>query len=585
MSAQQDQQSIDNLLDCPITGTRFVDPVIADDGYTYERQAIVEWLRQKPVSPITRQPMSIDCLRSNRIVKQMLDVEKKAERQSYRFKLNIDVKKKRNRALFQNGDKFIYEAEWLNNEQGPEIVLLHIRGARASKEASFYAKLSRHPNIIRTLGVVESSTEENMGIMLLQEYAPLGDLSELLLNQPRLPDNVHIFCEIFLQIIDAMTFLASKNIVHGDLACRNILVFSYHHTDPEKILVKLTDFGLTRASTIYQRTNYVASTINTVPIRSSAPEILQSPNDRQFYTEKSDIFSMGVLMWECLSKGAIPWVEKSDDEVIRNVLNGERLKRPRNGQCSDDLWAIILKCMAHRPEDRPTFVQLDRLISNLFSNRVSMFSRYAQYAFLQHQRNGETNSNSRLSTAISATSFQPSPATVASVDSRQATVSEEKMVLIEGPLIIQNDGRAAGYFNCQNDFLGLGGSNLYSSGTHRIKLQFMACEGITQIEFFGIISDSLKYQASMTHWTEMACTYGCGTRFKCEKGKRFPKAEDLPIRNGTVIQLALDCSNHKIYYKNGNSYVQEILIDTQVCPFPWKWRLRFFSKTGCLRLT
>ncbi|CAF3929826.1 unnamed protein product [Rotaria sp. Silwood1] len=140
MSAQQDQQSIDNLLDCPITGTRFVDPVIADDGYTYERQAIVEWLRQKPVSPITRQPMSIDCLRSNRIVKQMLDVEKKAERQSYRFKLNIDVKKKRNRALFQNGDKFIYEAEWLNNEQGPEIVLLHIRGARASKEASFYAK-------------------------------------------------------------------------------------------------------------------------------------------------------------------------------------------------------------------------------------------------------------------------------------------------------------------------------------------------------------------------------------------------------------------------------------------------------------
>ncbi|CAF5141128.1 unnamed protein product, partial [Rotaria sp. Silwood1] len=33
MSAQQDQQTIDNLLDCPITGTRFVDPVIADDGY------------------------------------------------------------------------------------------------------------------------------------------------------------------------------------------------------------------------------------------------------------------------------------------------------------------------------------------------------------------------------------------------------------------------------------------------------------------------------------------------------------------------------------------------------------------------
>jgi serine/threonine protein kinase len=383
MATQQEQQSIDILLECPITKTRFIDPVIAEDGHTYERQAIEIWLRKEQISPLTRQRMSVSSLRPNRVVKQLLDLEKKAEKQNYRFKLNIDVKKKGNRALVRNGDKFIYEAEWLDNPQAPAIIILHIRGVHASKEASFYVNLSRHPNIVRTFGIVEPTNEQDLGIMLLQEYASQGDLSELLQNESTLPNNLQIFCEIFLQIIDAMTYLVKKNIVHGDLACRNILVFNYSRSSSKDILVKLTDFGLTRTSTIYQTTNYSMSTTNIVPLRSSAPEVLQSPNNRQSYTEKSDIFSMGVLMWECLSKGNIPWMDFSEEEIKRKVLHGERLKQPKNGPCSIQLWSIILMCMAHRPQDRPTFVQLDRLISDLFPSRTSMCTRYAQYTSLQ----------------------------------------------------------------------------------------------------------------------------------------------------------------------------------------------------------
>lgn len=39
---------------CPITGDVMKDPVIAMDGYTYERTAIVEWLSRSGVSPMTR---------------------------------------------------------------------------------------------------------------------------------------------------------------------------------------------------------------------------------------------------------------------------------------------------------------------------------------------------------------------------------------------------------------------------------------------------------------------------------------------------------------------------------------------------
>ncbi|KAA6371328.1 MAG: hypothetical protein EZS28_033145, partial [Streblomastix strix] len=43
---------------CPITQEIMVDPVIAEDGISYEREAIVDWLKVNKTSPITRQRMS-----------------------------------------------------------------------------------------------------------------------------------------------------------------------------------------------------------------------------------------------------------------------------------------------------------------------------------------------------------------------------------------------------------------------------------------------------------------------------------------------------------------------------------------------
>jgi hypothetical protein len=63
-----------SVLTCPITMELFVDPVLADDGYTYERTAIVEWVKNhKETSPMTRQPIKLKDLKSNRVVKQLAD--------------------------------------------------------------------------------------------------------------------------------------------------------------------------------------------------------------------------------------------------------------------------------------------------------------------------------------------------------------------------------------------------------------------------------------------------------------------------------------------------------------------------------
>jgi len=73
-SETQDISLIINALTCPITLELFVDPVLASDGYTYERSAIVEWIQYKNgTSPMTRQTLKMKDLTSNRIVKQLAD--------------------------------------------------------------------------------------------------------------------------------------------------------------------------------------------------------------------------------------------------------------------------------------------------------------------------------------------------------------------------------------------------------------------------------------------------------------------------------------------------------------------------------
>lgn len=51
--------SLYESLTCLITGDNMVDPVSGNDSSTYEKSAIVEWLKYKNVSPITKQPMTL----------------------------------------------------------------------------------------------------------------------------------------------------------------------------------------------------------------------------------------------------------------------------------------------------------------------------------------------------------------------------------------------------------------------------------------------------------------------------------------------------------------------------------------------
>eukprot|EP00939_MAST-03C_sp_MAST-3C-sp1_P005208 g5208.t1 len=62
------EDAVPSELCCPITSKLMVDPVVASDGFTYERIAILRWMSEHTQSPMTRHPFEDRAVRSNRLV-------------------------------------------------------------------------------------------------------------------------------------------------------------------------------------------------------------------------------------------------------------------------------------------------------------------------------------------------------------------------------------------------------------------------------------------------------------------------------------------------------------------------------------
>ncbi|CAK4886466.1 unnamed protein product [Aphanomyces euteiches] len=129
-------------------------------------------------------------------------------------------------------------------------------------------------------------------------------------------------------------------ILHRDLKSPNLLVDCDYS-------VKISDFGLSRVKAYVQTMTGSCGTMQWM-----APEVLGNEK----YTEKADVFSFGILMWECLT-GKCPYEGMPQIQAAQRILKNElRPAIPRS--CPAYLAKLMKTCWAHDPQVRPSFLQI-----------------------------------------------------------------------------------------------------------------------------------------------------------------------------------------------------------------------------------
>jgi serine/threonine protein kinase len=149
-----------------------------------------------------------------------------------------------------------------------------------------------------------------------------------------------------------MQQLTALSVIHRDLAARNVLVFTVSNRSHHDVLVKVSDFGLSRqAATAGDNYHGEASRL---PMRWCSPEVLQ----RRKYSEKSDVWAFGVTFWEVLTLAMVPYYDfPTDQQVIRAIVAGMKLPAP-DGCPAAVFERCVLPCLATAANDRPDFTRL-----------------------------------------------------------------------------------------------------------------------------------------------------------------------------------------------------------------------------------
>ena len=173
-------------------------------------------------------------------------------------------------------------------------------------------------------------------LCIVTEFMRRGSLLDYLHRHHPLRAAVQV--KLALDVARGMDYLHRCNIVHRDLKAANLLM--NEHGD-----CKVADFGVARVVD-----GASVMTAETGTYRWMAPEVVA----HQRYDAKCDVFSYGVLLWEIVTGGAVPYAGFTPLQAAVGVVQkGLRPTIPEG--CHPSLARIMAACWEASADVRPTF--------------------------------------------------------------------------------------------------------------------------------------------------------------------------------------------------------------------------------------
>ncbi|GMI31957.1 hypothetical protein TeGR_g13568, partial [Tetraparma gracilis] len=214
-----------------------------------------------------------------------------------------------------------------------------------TNEVSIMKNLT-HPNIIRIWGCCTTVTNK------------LGSVHTVLVEfGDKLPPSWKL--GVFDEAAHGMAYLYSRNppVQHQDFKPANLLVM-------DDWGVKITDFGLSKSDiTLSSTTMTNAGGANGGTLAYMAPEV----HDEEPFTEKCDVYSYGVSLWEIWT-GKVPFEGLKLGQLIKKVCYEK--KRPSTDGLDVGMKKLVEKCWAHDPDERPNFEEIKEELRTLVPDHI-----------------------------------------------------------------------------------------------------------------------------------------------------------------------------------------------------------------------
>ncbi|KAF5404191.1 Tyrosine-protein kinase [Paragonimus heterotremus] len=244
----------------------------------------------------------------------------------------------------------VWRAKWNNTV---EVAVKTLKPGTMSKEdflkEAKIMKRLHHARLVRLYAVVTAEP-----IYIVTELMPHGSLLHYLRDGAGKELDFKALIDMMAQIASGMAYLEKEGYIHRDLAARNILV-------GDNNTVKVADFGLARIVDGADET-YTAKQGTQFPIKWTAPEAALLGR----FTVKSDVWSFGIVIYEIITYGQVPFPSMDNAETLQQVDRGYRMPRPSN--CPQPVYEVMLKTWDSNPEQRPTFESLCVYFEDYFSN-------------------------------------------------------------------------------------------------------------------------------------------------------------------------------------------------------------------------